>query len=60
MVEDKRVCICLGRVIVGNHFPCEEKHILRRMQLFLKNHEYRNCYKFQSINYRVPHSQYIG
>jgi hypothetical protein len=31
--KNKRVCICLGGVTAGNSFSCEEKQILRRMQV---------------------------
>jgi hypothetical protein len=40
---------------VGNNIV--EKHILRRMQFDFNNHEYGNCYKIQSLNFRVTHSQ---
>jgi len=36
--KKKRVCMCLGGVTTGNcfFFPCEEKQILRRIQVFQK------------------------
>ena len=34
--RNKRICICLGGVKVGNSFSCKEKQILRRLKLLKK------------------------
>ena len=55
--KNERFCICLGGVIAGNCFSCQEKQFLRRMQflnLFSMNMGIST--DFKAVKFRVTHN----